>query len=165
MRRAANADFQCKRCHAYVLANPLISGVKNRNHCPYCLWSRHLDLDNPGDRLSACKALMRPVGLIFKQTAKKYQVFTAELMVSHRCEDCGKISLNRIAADDDVYLLMSLVGQENILTSQPENMGFVQDSIKGEVDFLKKEDIGRVYSCLFGNSSGKMWTSPRLYQV
>jgi hypothetical protein len=46
--------------------------VRNRNHCPYCLWSRCLDLFRAGDRLSACKAPMQPVGLALKHTRKKY---------------------------------------------------------------------------------------------
>ena len=58
-----NADFRCQHCGAYVSASRVLSGVSNRNHCPYCLWSRHLDLFEAGDRLAACKAPMRPVGL------------------------------------------------------------------------------------------------------
>src|SRR5512137_2268473 len=64
--------FKCVFCHVFVSAEPALSGVQNRNHCPYCLWSRHLDLLRPGDRLAACKEKMKPVGLTFKKTAKKY---------------------------------------------------------------------------------------------
>ena len=95
-------DFVCMNCHNFVSAEAALSGVHNRNHCPYCLASRHLDLFEPGDRLSACKARMRPVALALKRSTRKYaRPGDGELMLVHVCEDCGKVSLNRIAADDD----------------------------------------------------------------
>ena len=48
--------FRCEHCGAYVYTLPMIAGVNNRNHCPFCLWSRHVDYLKPGDRMSACKA-------------------------------------------------------------------------------------------------------------
>lgn len=102
-------DFRCAVCGSYVSASPTLSGVQNRNHCPYCLASRHVDLLRPGDRLSACKAIMRPLGLTLKRVQKKYAVpNSGELMLIHRCDDCGKLSLNRIAADDDSQALLGV---------------------------------------------------------
>jgi hypothetical protein len=96
--------FTCAHCHTFVSAAAFLSGVQNRNHCPYCLWSRHLDLNVPGDRLAACKAKMKPVGLALKQVRKRYPAANlgsaGELMIVHLCLECGKVSLNRIAADD-----------------------------------------------------------------
>jgi DNA-directed RNA polymerase subunit RPC12/RpoP len=93
--------FICKRCQATVFTQPMISGVQNRNHCPYCLWSRHVDHSRPGDRMSACKAIMQPIGLTLKRGQNKYgQVRLGELMLIHQCNECGKLSINRIAADD-----------------------------------------------------------------
>lgn len=99
-REGKNSDFICSHCHAFVSSAPALSGVNHRNHCPYCLWSRHLDLFEAGDRLAACKARMEPVGLALKRTRKKYGTGQSELMLVHRCLDCGKVSANRIAADD-----------------------------------------------------------------
>jgi hypothetical protein len=103
-------DFTCLRCGRPVSADPLRSGVNHRNHCPYCLWSRHMDLWQAGDRLAACKGPMRPVGLTVKRQLKKYApAQPGELMLAHRCDDCGALSINRVAADDfparlwDVY--------------------------------------------------------------
>ena len=93
-------DFKCVHCRNHVSADNLLSGVQNRNHCPYCLWSRHLDLYESGDRLAACKSPMKPVGLSLKKTKKKYGKDQGELMLVHLCEECGKVSVNRIAADD-----------------------------------------------------------------
>jgi len=95
-------DFVCMVCHNFVSAEAALSGVQHRNHCPYCLSSRHLDLFKAGDRLSACKASMRPVALSLKKTCKKYAGENqGEVMLVHLCAGCGKISINRIAADDD----------------------------------------------------------------
>jgi hypothetical protein len=105
MRRELNPDFKCVHCHALVISDRRYSGVQHRNHCPYCLWSRHLDHARAGDRLSACKAQMRPVGLTEKRVHKKYGPQRGELMLIHQCQACGKISINRIAADDDAQAL------------------------------------------------------------
>lgn len=103
-------DFVCLHCHNFVSAEAAISGVHNRNHCPYCLSSRHLDLFEAGDRLSACKARMKPVTLTLKRSSRKYaRPGDGELMLVHVCEECGKVSINRIAADDDNEQVMSLV--------------------------------------------------------
>jgi hypothetical protein len=96
-----NADFTCRHCGGYVSAARLLAGVGNRNHCPYCLWSRHLDLFNAGDRLADCKAPMRPIGLTLKRSHNRYaRALNGELMLVHECTDCERISINRIAADD-----------------------------------------------------------------
>ena len=95
-------EFKCLHCHLTVYTDSSVSGVQNRNHCPYCLWSRHVDLEQAGDRLAACQGMMRPVGLTMKRTRKKYGVEKqGELMLIHICVGCGKASINRIAADDD----------------------------------------------------------------
>ena len=102
-------DFRCIACHHPVSGLSLVSGVHHRNHCPYCLVSRCLDLFSPGDRLSACKAAMQPVGLALKRLHKKYNTQkSGELMLVHRCDGCGKISLNRLAADDDPQTVLEI---------------------------------------------------------
>jgi len=101
-RAQAEDGFTCKRCRNFVSSAVALAGVLNRNHCPYCLWSRHVDLYLPGDRLCACKAPMRPAGLTQKQTRKKYACHrNGELMLIHICTECSGISINRLAADDD----------------------------------------------------------------
>ncbi len=108
-RRGLEDVFTCRQCQAAVYTQPMISGVQNRNHCPYCLWSRHVDHTQPGDRLSACKASMQPIGLTVKQCHNKYGDIThGELMLIHRCSECGKLSINRIAADDQAERLMEI---------------------------------------------------------
>jgi len=104
-----NRDFVCVHCKSYVSAESLISGVQNRNHCPYCLHSRHMDLREAGDRLAACKSQMKPLGLTLKQSYKKYATnMQGELMLVHQCTECGRVSVNRIAADDDTDLILAV---------------------------------------------------------
>jgi hypothetical protein len=106
--RYADNGFPCAHCHAWVGAEFRLSGVQNRNHCPYCLWSRHLDLKVAGDRLSACKAPMKPIGLTVKATCKRYGSGQGELMLIHLCMECETLSINRIAADDDLKTVLGV---------------------------------------------------------
>jgi ribosomal protein S26 len=105
--RDINQDFRCINCGTMVPSSYAVAGVRNRNHCPYCLWSRHLDWREAGDRLSACRAPMRPVGLTVKHGRNKYaRGHDGELMLVHQCARCGALDINRIAADDDAIGLM-----------------------------------------------------------
>src|SRR5215217_4590387 len=112
-RSASFGDFRCAHCHVLVSSAHILSGVNNRNHCPYCLWSCHLDLFSAGDRLCACKAPMKPVGLTLKKGRNKYQHLEnhrprGELMLIHECTDCQTLSINRIAADDDSATVLAV---------------------------------------------------------
>jgi DNA-directed RNA polymerase subunit RPC12/RpoP len=103
-----NPAFRCTRCKAWVESDPEVAGVKHRNHCPYCLYSRHLDRDKPGDRRSDCRAAMRPVGLTLKASHNKYGSDDGELMLIHHCLGCGALSINRIAADDNAEQILAV---------------------------------------------------------
>ena len=111
MRHNASSfgDFKCAHCHVIVSSAHFLSGVNNRNHCPYCLWSCHLDLYAAGDRLSACKGQMKPIGLTMKLGRNKYRLDKGgELMLIHQCIECGSLSINRIAADDDSSTIIAV---------------------------------------------------------
>jgi len=106
-KRSQENVFTCMHCNADVYTQAMISGVQNRNHCTYCLRSRHVDHAHAGDRMSACKAVMQPIGLTVKPGRNKYgRMAYGELMLVHRCKECGKLSINRLAADDQVERLM-----------------------------------------------------------
>jgi len=81
-----------------VCHNPYV-GTVHRNHCPFCLYSKHVDEKTAGDRKSECQAKMVPIGLTFKKDSPLEEK-EGELMLIHRCSNCGKISINRIAGDD-----------------------------------------------------------------
>jgi RNHCP domain len=91
-------SFKCGHCKRFV--GPLPSGGHQRNHCPFCLYSRHVDDRRPGDRASACNASMEPIGA--------FQRPNGEHCVVHRCLGCGFERFNRIGADDDFDLVLSL---------------------------------------------------------
>jgi len=122
--RPTFGDFRCIHCGGPVSSMPQLSGVLNRNHCPYCLWSCHLDLFTSGDRLSACKGPMRPIGLTLKKNRNKYQSGPGgELMLIHECDDCRTLSINRIAADDDPATILSIFEESlSCGTSLPSRM-------------------------------------------
>jgi hypothetical protein len=90
--------FKCVQCRRFVA--PVPSGGRHRNHCPFCLFSRHVDADRPGDRLSDCGARMAPVGI--------YARLSGEAVLVHRCLGCGVERHNRMAADDDDDLVVAL---------------------------------------------------------
>lgn len=84
-QKRENTGFVCACCGYRV--EPVDTG-SYRNHCPRCLYSRHVDV-RPGDRASACGGLMVPIG-IRHAGRKGWQLV-------HRCERCGATSANRVA--------------------------------------------------------------------
>ncbi len=99
-RTKENRPFQCIRCGSEV--GPSTDG-SYRNHCPFCLYSLHIDLD-PGDRQSLCRGLMQPVGL--RQRRSKH------LQLVHRCNRCGHVKANRVVEighqPDSIDVMVSL---------------------------------------------------------
>jgi hypothetical protein len=139
-------DFKCIHCQTIISADPELSGVHNRNHCPYCLWSRHMDLYQAGDRLCACKSAMKPVGLTIKKARKKYgSEKQGELMLVHLCTECGKASINRIAADDVPHTLLELFERSFHLDSATRALLRHND-----IQALEPSDTHLVRARLFG---------------
>ena len=91
-----NEGFTCAKCGKKVKPH---DGGSCRNHCNYCLYSFHVDVV-PGDRLSECEGLMKPVGI---QLNKKKVT-----RVIHVCQKCGIKTYNRSAPDDDWDLICEL---------------------------------------------------------
>ena len=89
--------FECKHCGRTVV--PQGAGSDHRNHCPYCLFSQHLDI-TPGDREADCGGVMEPIAV--------WVLKNGEWAIIHRCKVCGALGSNRIAADDNPMKLMSL---------------------------------------------------------
>jgi hypothetical protein len=143
-----NSDFECIQCRNYVSTGYMLAGVNNRNHCPYCLWSRHLDLFSAGDRMSACKAAMRPVGLTMKRSRKKYAAASGgEFMLVHNCTRCQRISINRIAADDVSSVILEVFYASSKLSS------LARDSFQEQgISLLGSENEEVVYRQLYGGS-------------
>lgn len=139
-------DFRCLHCQYLISGSLLLSGVNNRNHCPYCLWSRHLDLVAAGDRLSACKAPMQPVALTTKRSRNKYGCGCGELMLVHLCTGCGEVSINRIAADDDAGNLLDVFNASLVLSART-----VDWLLGNGIDILPPQALPQLQLQLFGS--------------
>ena len=73
-----------------------------RDHCPFCLYSKHVDI-NPGDRMNECKGLLEPIGIEkFKDTYK----------IIYKCKKCNQMHKNIIANDDNMNLIIELSVQK-----------------------------------------------------
>jgi DNA-directed RNA polymerase subunit RPC12/RpoP len=91
-------SFQCGHCGVEVSLDA--PGTSHRNHCPRCLWSRHLDRNVPGDRKADCPGGMEPIAVTVRGEQRWVLV--------HRCTRCGRLRLNRTAADDNLLLLLQI---------------------------------------------------------
>lgn len=96
-REQENTGFCCIHCGQLI---PKHAAGSYRNHCPRCLWSRHVDLA-PGDRAADCGGQMEPVGV--DHSGKKGYILL------HRCTQCGATDRNKTAPDDDFDALIALM--------------------------------------------------------
>ena len=71
----------------------------SRNHVPNWLTSRNGE-EERGDRGAECGGVMGPIGVWVRKGG--------EWAIIHRCRRCGKLSSNRVAADDNPMKLMSI---------------------------------------------------------
>src|SRR5438874_11794799 len=108
LRRGPNT-FRCRRCALDVSVRA--AGTAHRNHCPNCLWSRHVDDDTPGDRAADCGSLMEPLAVAVRRDG--------EWVLVHRCTGCDALNLNRTAGDDSPLLLLRLVVRPLVQTPFP----------------------------------------------
>ena len=91
-------DFICGHCgHA-------VTGGGYTNHCPACLWSKHVDVQ-PGDRAEQCGGLMEPVVVAGK---------SHEYRLLHHCLQCGAEKWNRAATGDDFEVLLQIAAQQSM---------------------------------------------------
>jgi hypothetical protein len=98
---ARQEPFDCGHCGKKV--QPLEHG-SYRNHCPYCLYSRHVDAAGPGDRASTCGAMMEPISMDYKGSKG--------WIIVHECRKCGKMIPNITAPDDDLITFQKSQNRE-----------------------------------------------------
>ena len=87
-------SFVCEKCGKKVKK----LGYTARDHCPYCLYSKHVDI-NPGDRNNSCKGMLEPVGI---------EKFKDSFKIIYLCEKCHKTHKNIMARDDDMNKIIEL---------------------------------------------------------
>jgi hypothetical protein len=96
-----NSGFVCEKC-----------GKSNekakktcRNHCKYCLFSKHVDEFVPGDRESKCNGLMVPLEIIDSPKGRQ---------IKHQCLNCSNEQLNIVAEDDDIDAVIDIMQKQNL---------------------------------------------------
>ena len=85
-----NEGFICANCKSQVL--PTTCGAP-RNHCPFCLYSKHVDI-NVGDRANPCRGLMKPIGVI-TDSRKDY-------IIIYKCLKCKEGTRSKYIPSSDV---------------------------------------------------------------
>lgn len=87
-------EFVCENCGKNISK----LNYTARDHCPYCLYSKHLDI-NPGDRLNTCHGLLKPIAI---------EKFKDSYKIVYKCTKCGMIHKNIMATDDNMDLIIEL---------------------------------------------------------
>lgn len=85
-------DFTCEHCGAKV------KGTGFTNHCPFCLWSKHVDI-YPGDRNNPCGGMMEPIRAELKN-GKYYLI--------QRCVKCKLERRNKTVENDKFEEILKL---------------------------------------------------------
>lgn len=87
-------NFTCEHCGKEVSKLKYTA----RDHCPYCLYSKHVDI-NPGDRANTCLGLLKPIDIEkFKDTYK----------IIYECQKCHMSHKNVVANDDSMDKIIDL---------------------------------------------------------
>jgi predicted RNA-binding Zn-ribbon protein involved in translation (DUF1610 family) len=101
---ARDEAFTCSSCGRAVP----VGGRRPRDHCPWCLHSRHVDVV-PGDRAESCGGLLVPVAL---------EPGGGSLAIVYRCASCGVSRRNRVLDDlsvpDDPAALRKLAAAMSV---------------------------------------------------
>ena len=92
-------EFICENCGKKVSK----LGYSCRNHCPYCLHSKHLDV-NPGDRLENCHGILEPKSVEISNK-KGY-------LIIFKFKKCGAIRKNKAAKYDNMDLIIDLSSKQ-----------------------------------------------------
>ncbi len=87
-------SFICENCGKKVSK----LNYTARDHCPYCLYSKHVDIA-PGDRLNKCMGLLKPIGI---------EKFKDSYKIIYECCKCHEKHKNIMANDDDMNIIIEL---------------------------------------------------------
>lgn len=92
MFKRTTENFTCEKCGTYVEGNGYT------NHCPQCLWSKHVDIF-PGDRAGECDGMMEPIRV--EKKGKEYTII-------HKCVKCGFEKPNKAVKEDDFQMIIQI---------------------------------------------------------
>ena len=89
-------DFDCEHCGYPV------KGDGYTNHCPMCLWSKHVDV-NPGDREEPCQGMMEPIDVVSKK---------GDYRILFRCTRFQVERWNKASKQDDFEILLQIMAEK-----------------------------------------------------
>lgn len=89
-------DFKCENC------GHLVVGDGYTNHCPECLWSKHVD-NNPGDRENDCGGLMEPKEAFFQKDS---------WFVTQECQQCKERKNIKLKEDDNLLTVEEIIAKK-----------------------------------------------------
>lgn len=87
-------DFGCENCGEKV------KGDGYTDHCPKCLWGKHVDSEIPGDRASECRGLMKPIEVAY---------LSGKFKIHYKCTKCRHEFWVREGEGDEREILMGLM--------------------------------------------------------
>jgi ribosomal protein L37AE/L43A len=85
-------NFICEKCGTTV------KGSGYTDHCPHCLWSKHVDI-NPGDRAAVCGGAMKPIAVETKGDG---------YVIIYRCEKCNHTHRVKAAPTDNFETILKI---------------------------------------------------------
>ena len=88
-------DFVCEHCGEKVV------GDGYTDHCPKCLWAKHVDRLIPGDRESDCGGMMEPI-------ATQFSISNFQFSIKYKCTKCRHTFKVREGKGDDREKLIEL---------------------------------------------------------
>jgi hypothetical protein len=91
-------DFVCLNCGQKV------EGDGYTDHCPLCLWGRHVDKLIPGDRKSRCLGMMKPMSAAYEKNVFR---------IKYSCQKCNHKFVVREGKNDNREELLKLSCGEN----------------------------------------------------
>ena len=86
-------NFVCLHCGEEV------KGTGYTNHCPKCLWSKHVDIF-PGDRQNVCLGSMEPIGVFFQNQ---------QWHICQKCTECGHKAKIKMSKNDNQKKIQDLI--------------------------------------------------------
>ena len=93
-------SFICNNCNKQVEK----LNYTARDHCPYCLYSKHVDI-NPGDRQNNCHGMLKPISIEkYKNTYK----------IIYKCTKCNQIHKNIMAKDYNFDQIIKLASNNQL---------------------------------------------------
>jgi len=142
----------CCRCDNEAIFSVDID-VAHINHCSHCLSLYHIDKNFSDDCSTNCGGCMHAIGLTFKKEGndKCNNQKEGELMIIHKCVICDKVSINRLATDDDEVAILVLFHKSFLLDNATK-----QKILNEGIEMASLKDKERVFIKLFGKSINKI---------